>query len=432
MIAALDSERELLGAVLVGRLAWADIAGELSADDFALPTHREVFSVMHRQALAGTEWDGVACLQAAPASARQLIGELMAGAWLLGKLPGVHIRAIRSAARRRKLISECSRLADMAATETDADQIISDAQAAMLGLLDSQTRNSAVTISDAAAEFLEELHRRTELHGDTLGVPSGFSDIDRITGGFEPGQLIIIAGRPGHGKTTLAMNFAEHAILRAKTSVLVFSLEMSRQELVGRMAASMGRLDMGKFRSPSKLDDNEWRRLSDAFASVHDKPMHIDDSSALHINQIQARARAHAQRYGVQMIVVDYLGLARGDSPKPYEAVTQISAGLKAIAKELHVPVVAVAQLNREVDKRGSHRPTMSDLRDSGSVEQDADKILFIWREEVYSPENAMVRGQAEVIVGKNRQGETGIVPMIFHGAQNRFAQADFSYSEVG
>jgi replicative DNA helicase len=431
MIAALDSERELLGAVLVGRLAWTDISGELAADDFALDAHREVFEVMAKQAAAGTEWDGVACLQAANGTARPLIGELMAGAWLLGKLPGVHVQAVRSAARRRRVIAECSRIAHLAAAETDADRVVSDAQAAMLALLDNQTRNGAVTITAAATEFLSELERRIDAHGDTLGVPSGFPDIDRLTGGFEPGQLIVIAGRPGHGKTTLAMNLAEHAILRAGTSVLVFSLEMSRQELVGRMAASMGRLDMGKFRSPRRLDDGDWQRLMSALASVNDKPLHIDDTSALHINQIQARARAHAQRHGVQMIVVDYLGLARGDSPKPYEAVTQISAGLKAIAKELRVPVIAVAQLNRDVDKRASHRPTMSDLRDSGSVEQDADKILFVWREEVYSPDNAMVKGQAEVIVGKNRQGETGIVPLLFHGEQNRFAQAEYGYSEA-
>jgi len=431
MIAALDSERELLGAVLVGRLAWTDIAGELVADDFALEAHRDVFELMARQAASGSEWDGVSCLQSATGPVRPLIGELMAGAWLLGKLPGVHVQAVRSAARRRRVISECSRIAQAAAVDTDADRVVSDAQAAMLALLDNQTRNGAVTITAAATEFLTELERRIDVHGDTLGVPSGFPDIDRLTGGFEPGQLIVVAGRPGHGKTTLAMNLAEHAILRAETSVLVFSLEMSRQELVGRMAASMGRLDMGKFRSPRRLDDGEWQRLMGALASVTDKPLHIDDTSALHINQIQARARAHAQRHGVQMIVVDYLGLARGDSPKPYEAVTQISAGLKAIAKELHVPVIAVAQLNREVDKRGSHRPTMSDLRDSGSVEQDADKILFVWREEVYSPDNAMVKGQAEVIVGKNRQGETGIVPLLFHGEQNRFAQAEFGYSEA-
>jgi replicative DNA helicase len=294
-------------------------------------------------------------------------------------------------------------------------------------LLDSQTRNGAVPITDAATEFLEELERRVEAHGDTLGVPTGFSEIDRLTGGFEPGQLIVVAGRPAMGKTTLAMNIAEHALLRAQTSVLVFSLEMSRQELVGRMAASMGRVDMGKFRTPRRVDDSDWQRIAEALTSVHDKPLHIDDTSALHINQIQARARAHAQRYGVQLIVVDYLGLVRADSPKPYEAVTQISAGLKAIAKELKVPVIAVAQLNRDVDRRGSHRPTMSDLRDSGSVEQDADKILFVWREEVYAPDNAMVKGQAEVIVSKNRQGETGIVSMIFRGEENRFAQADYA-----
>ena len=432
MIAALDSERELLGAVLVGRLAWADIAGELSADDFALAVHRDVFAVMAAQAATGNDWDGVSCLQAATEQARPAIGDLMAGAWLLGKLPGVHVNAIRSAARRRRLIAECSRIAEAAATDTDADRLVSDAQAAMFGLLDSQTRNGAVTIASAAAEWMDELERRLDSTGNILGVPSGFSDIDRLTGGFEPGQLIVVAGRPAMGKTTLAMNIAENAMLRSGVSVLVFLLEMSRQELVGRMAASMGRIDMGKFKQPRGMDDGEWGRLSAALASVHDKPLHIDDTSALHVNQIQARARAHAQRHGVGLIIVDYLGLVRADSAKPYEAVTQISGGLKAIAKELGVPLIAVAQLNRDVDKRSSHRPTMSDLRDSGSIEQDADKVLFVWREEMYQPDNDMVKGQAEVIVSKNRQGETGIVPLLFRGEQNRFAEPAYGGMESG
>jgi replicative DNA helicase len=428
MIAAMDSERELLGCCLLGRLDWLEVSGALSPDEWADNRHRMIVTLMDRLGADGSQWDGVSVMQSVTGPLRAYVGELMAGSRLLTKSVDWHVGAIRSASKRRRLIGECERLAQLAARETDADMVLSDAQAAMLALLDDAVTAGPVSIVQAAQEWFQELDRRLEHHGDTLGMPSGLSDLDKLTGGFEPGELIVIAGRPSHGKTTLAMNLAEHAMLREQQSVLAFSLEMSRSELVNRMAASLSRVDMHKFRQPRKMDDGEWGRLSEALASVNDKAFWIDDTPALHINQIRARARAHAQRRGLQLVIVDYLGLARGDSPKLYEAVTQISGGLKALAKELRVPVIAVAQLNREADKRGSHRPAMSDLRDSGAVEQDADKILFVWRPEIYEPDNPMVAGKAEVIVAKNRNGETGIVPLEFRGSHNRFVQPAYGY----
>ena len=431
MIAALDSERELLGGCLLGRLDWLEVSSLISPDQWGDTRHRAVVAVMDRLGADGSKWDGVSVMQSVAPPVRSYVGELMAGSMLLTKGVDWHVAAIRNAAKRRRLIAECERLAQRAANETDAELVLSDAQAAMLALLDTSVTSGPINITAAAQEWFEELDRRMELHGDLLGMPSGWSDLDRLTGGFEPGELIVIAGRPSHGKTTLAMNMAEHAMLREQQSVLVFSLEMSRSELVNRMAASLSKVDLHKFRQPRKLDDGDWGRLSEALSSVNEKSLWIDDTAALHINQIRARARAHAQRRGLQLVIVDYLGLARGDSPKLYEAVTQISGGLKALAKELRVPVIAVAQLNREVDKRGSHRPSMSDLRDSGAIEQDADKILFVWRPEIYEPDNPMVAGKAEVIVAKNRNGETGIVGMEFRGAHNRFVQPAFGYEDV-
>ena len=428
MIAALDSERELLGGCLLGHLDWLEIAGAVASDEWADAGHRALVATLDSLSAKGNQWDGVSVVQESQGRARQLAGELMAGAHLLSKSVDWHVGAIRNAARRRKLIAECQRLALLATHNTDADAVLSDAQAAMLALLDNQTRSGPVSVTDTAQEWYAELERRLELHGDVLGLPTGFADIDRLTGGFEPGELVVVAGRPGHGKTTFAMNCAEHALLREDKSVLVFSLEMSRQELVTRMAASMSRVNMRKFRQPRQLDESEWPRVTNAMASVHDKPLWIDDTGALHINQIRARARAHAQRKGLQLVIVDYLGLARGDSPKLYEAVTQISGGLKALAKELHVPVIAVAQLNRDVERRKNGRPMMSDLRDSGAVEQDADKILFVWRPEVSEPDNPMLTGKAEIILAKNRNGETGLVEMLFRGEFNRFEQMAQGY----
>lgn len=431
MIAATESERELLGSCLLGRLDWLEVSGLLSPEDWGDSRNRAVAAAMDKLSAEGSSWDGVSVMQSISPNVRPYVGELMAGTLLLSRSVDWHVNAIRNAARRRKLIAECERLAQRALNETDAEVVLSDAQAAMLALLDASVTSGPTSIATAAKDWLNELERRMELHGDLLGLATGWSELDKLTGGFEPGELVVIAGRPSHGKTTLAMNIAEHAMLREQQSVLVFSLEMSRAELINRMAASISRVDLHKFRQPRKLDDGEWARLIKALSSVHEKSLWIDDTAALHINQIRARARAHAQRRGLQLVIVDYLGLARGDSPKPYEAVTQISGGLKALAKELRVPVLAVAQLNREVEKRGTHRPAMSDLRDSGAVEQDADKILFVWRPEIYEPENPIVAGKAEVIVAKNRNGETGIVGMEFRGAHNRFVQPALGFEEV-
>jgi replicative DNA helicase len=425
MIGALDSERELLGGVLLGHLDWLEIASSIATDEWAEPEHRKIVAILDRLSAHGNQWDGVSVVQEAQGRARELAGDLMASARLLSKSVDWHVLAIRNAARRRKLIDECQRIALLATSNSDADAVLSDAQAAMLSLLDANTRSGPVSVTDTAQDWYHELERRLELHGDVLGLPTGFPALDQLTGGLEPGELVVIAGRPGHGKTTLAMNIAEHALLREDKSVLVFSLEMSRQELVTRMAASMSRVNMRKFRTPRQLDDADWPRVTEAMSSVHGKPLWIDDTGALHINQIRARARAHAQRKGLQLVIVDYLGLARGDSPKLYEAVTQISGGLKALAKELHVPVIAVAQLNRDVERRKNGRPMMSDLRDSGAVEQDADKILFVWRPEVSDPDNAMIAGAAEVVLAKNRNGETGVVDMVFRGEFNRFEQSE-------
>jgi replicative DNA helicase len=425
MIAALESERELLGGVLLGNLDWLEIASAVASDEWADPGHRQIVQILDRLAAHGSQWDGVSVVQEAQGGARELAGDLMASARLLSKGVDWHVTAIRNAARRRKLIAECQRIALLATNNKDADSVLSDAQAAMLSLLDNQTRSGPVSVTDTAKDWYDELERRLEMHGDVLGLPTGFPKLDELTGGLEPGELVIIAGRPGHGKTTLAMNVAEHALLREEKSVLVFSLEISRQELVTRMAASMSRVNLRKFRTPRQLDEADWPRVTQAMSAVHGKPLWIDDTGALHINQIRARARAHAQRKGLQLIVVDYLGLARGDSPKLYEAVTQISGQLKALAKELHVPVIAVAQLNRDVERRKNGRPMMSDLRDSGAVEQDADKILFVWRPEVSDPDNVALAGAAEVVLAKNRNGVTGTVDMTFRGEFNRFEQAE-------
>jgi len=278
------------------------------------------------------------------------------------------------------------------------------------------------TIAEIAKTVLTEVKGKCDGTISPYGVSTGIADLDNITGGLQKTDLIILAGRPGMGKTTLALNIVTNAAQK-KNKVLFFSLEMSKEKLVKkqigmRSGINTRALDRGL------LTEATWPMVNNAAKSLSGLPITIDDSSALHINQIQARAKLHAMKHGVDLVVVDYLGLARGDSEIKTHEVTQISAGLKALAKDLKVPVLALAQLNRGVESRTDQRPKMSDLRDSGSIEQDASVIAFIYR---YSgcDTNHPSKDVTELIISKNREGETGKIELTFDGATSTFKGID-------
>jgi len=240
---------------------------------------------------------------------------------------------------------------------------------------------------------------------------------------LQPGDLVIVAGRPSMGKTSLALNMAEHVALETGMPVGVFSMEMGASQLVMRMLGSVGKLDQHKVRT-GRLADEDWRKLTDAVGRLNDAPIHIDETAALNALELRARARRLHRQYGkLGLIVVDYLQLMSASSQGENRAteISEISRGLKALAKELNVPVVALSQLNRSLEQRPNKRPVMSDLRESGAIEQDADLILFIYRDEVYNPDSSD-KGKAEVIIGKQRNGPIGTVTLVFQGEYTRFA----------
>jgi replicative DNA helicase len=271
-------------------------------------------------------------------------------------------------------------------------------------------------------ERIEFLYNRDN-PSDVTGVATGFTDLDRMTSGLQEGDLVVIAGRPSMGKTALALNIGEHIALTSKMPVAIFSMEMGATQLAMRLMGSVGRLDQHKIRT-GRLSNDDWERLSGALGRLNDAPIHIDETPALNALELRARARRLSRQYGGKLgaIVVDYLQLmqAVGEGENRATEISEISRSLKALAKELKVPVMALSQLNRSLEQRPNKRPVMSDLRESGAIEQDADVILFIYRDEVYNPDT-QDKGIAEIIIGKQRNGPIGAVRLAFLGEYTRF-----------
>ncbi|MGH8772748.1 MAG: replicative DNA helicase, partial [Burkholderiales bacterium] len=305
-------------------------------------------------------------------------------------------------------------------------QLLDAAEARVFEIAEAGARGKQVFVTTQqlltqVVERIDLLYNR-ENPSDITGVPTGFSDLDQMTSGLQPGDLIIIAARPGSGKTALALNIAEHVALEAEKPVAVFSMEMTSNQLGMRMLGSVGRLDQHKVRT-GRLDDEDWQRLTHALGKLDKAQIYVDESGALNPLELRARARRlHRQCNGLGLIVIDYLQLMSGTGTVENRAteLSQISRSLKALAKELSLPVVALSQLNRNLDQRPNKRPVMSDLRESGAIEQDADLILFIYRDEAYNPDSPD-KGIAEIIIGKQRNGPIGTVKLTFLGEFTRF-----------
>jgi replicative DNA helicase len=307
-------------------------------------------------------------------------------------------------------------------------QILDEAESRVFQIADSgaRGRQGFESIQPVLARVIERVdylyHQETK--SNVIGTPTGYKDLDDITAGLQPGELIIIAGRPSMGKTALALNIAEHVAVDNGIPVAIFSMEMSASQLAARVLGSISRIDQHKLRT-GRLDDREWSQLSEGMGKLHEAPIFIDESGGLNALEVKARARRLKRQYGkLGLIVIDYLQLMSATSSGENRAteISEISRSLKALAKEIDAPIVALSQLSRAVDQRPDKRPIMSDLRDSGAIEQDADVVLFLYREVVYKPDLPDdQRGIAELIVGKQRNGPTGIIKMTFLGRFTRF-----------
>jgi replicative DNA helicase len=337
---------------------------------------------------------------------------------------------VRERSIMRKLAEVGTDIASSAYNPTgrDAAQLLDEAESKVFEIAEAGSKGKQGFISmppllSQVVERIETLYARDN-PSDITGTATGFTDLDRMTSGLQPGDLIIVAGRPSMGKTALAINIAENVAMDSKLPVAIFSMEMGATQLAMRMLGSVGKLNQHDLRT-GRLQDDDWGRLTHALGRLNDAPIHIDESAALSALDLRARSRRlHRQNNGLGLIVVDYLQLMSSNAGKASEnratEISEMSRSLKALAKELHVPVMALSQLNRSLEQRPNKRPVMSDLRESGAIEQDADLILFIYRDEVYNSDSPD-KGKAEIIIGKQRNGPIGKVELAFRGEYTRF-----------
>ncbi len=428
----LEAERSVLGAVLIDNDALARVLEFLQTDDFYREAHRRIFAGMIALFERNEPCDIVTLHdQLAKQSALEATGGPTYLAELSLSVPtaaNVHYYAkiVRERSMARRLISTATDIATCGYEgSTEVSVLLDEAESKIFEISESRVKQTYAELKQVIKQTfktIEMLYERKEL---VTGVPSGFHDLDRMTSGLQKSELVVLAARPSMGKTALALNIAAHAAIHAKIPTAVFSLEMSKEQLALRLLCSEAKVDMSRLRG-GFLGELDWPKLTRAAGALSQAPIFIDDSAAITVLEMRAKARRLARDKGLGLIIVDYLQLARGSgySQSREQEISEISRGLKALAKELNIPVVALSQLNRSLEQRPNKRPQLSDLRESGAIEQDADLILFIYRDEVYNKDSEK-KGIAELIVGKQRNGPIGSVDAAFISNYTRFENLD-------
>ncbi len=433
---SVEAEQSVLGGLLLDNAAWDRIADVVNESDFYRADHRTIFQHIAQLVEHNKPADALTVAEVLERSGKlaDVGGQAYIGSLALNTPSAANIRRygeiVRERSIMRSLAAVGTAIADSAYTPSgkDALLLIDEAEARVFQIAETgaKTKQGFVKIDPLLTETVERIDMLygRENKNDVIGLSTGFVDLDRYTSGLQQGELIVIAGRPSMGKTALAMNMVEHAALESKKAVAVFSMEMSGPQLAMRMIGSVGRVDQHQLRTGT-FKEEDWPRLVDAVGKLNDTQIHIDDSAGLNALEVRSRARRlHRQCGGLSLIVIDYLQLMSGTSGGREEnratEIAEISRSLKGLAKELKVPVIALSQLNRSVDSRQDKRPMMSDLRESGAIEQDADVILFIYRDEVYNQDTPR-KGIAEIIIAKQRNGPVGKIDLTFLGRHTRF-----------
>lgn len=430
----LEAELSILGSLMLEKEAWDQVADHISAEDFYKPSHQKIYT-----AIAELQQKNLPVDLITVSNNLQGKGELdqIGGSEYLADLVNKTIssanvfsyaKIVREKALLRKIIHQGTSMIEKAYSEdfTDVESFVDQTEADFYRLAESKKAEGLISpmeIVKSSVIKIEELYKRKS---DITGVPTGFTMLDRMTSGLQPGELTIIAARPSMGKTAFSLNLAQHMALRSQKTVAYFSLEMSRDAVMMRVLASEARINMKDIRS-GKIPDNVWPKLINVAGQVSDSKFFIDETSGISPFEIRARARRLKAQFGLDIIIIDYLQLM--DLKQKVEsrerAVSEISKSLKSLAKELEIPIIALAQLNRGVEGRSDRRPMLSDLRESGSIEQDADVIMMLYRDDYYDKEDQEKQGHAEVIIGKQRNGPTGTVKLRWEAEFGRFRDAD-------
>ncbi|MBI5378619.1 MAG: replicative DNA helicase [Nitrospirae bacterium] len=435
----LEAEQAILGAILLENDALHTALEILSVDDLYRESHRKIFRAMLELSEAREAIDLITLTEhLRKQGTLEEVGDRSYLALLVNSVPTAantrhHAKIVHEKALLRRLIEATTEiLTESYDDQREVDDLLDVAEQRIFQISEGKVRPGFVPIKEIVKGSFEMIERLYEKQERITGVPTGYRDLDDLTSGLHPGDLIVVAGRPSMGKTALCLNVAEHVGIEKREPVAIFSLEMAKEQLGVRMLCSQARVDSHKLRS-GFLGESDWPKLTTAAGRLSEAPIFIDDSPAISIHEMRAKARRLQREHGLGLLIVDYLQLmrGRGAAENRQQEISEISRSLKALAKELRVPVVALSQLSRAVETRGGKKePILADLRESGAIEQDADVIIFIYREEVYNktPEN---RGKAELLVRKQRNGPTGDVTLSFLERYTRFENFE-SRSEEG
>lgn len=423
----LEAERTILGAILLDNSVCNQAMELMRRDDFFLDSHRRIYDKMVFLNARGSSIDLVTLSEELRrAQEFEQIGGATYIASLIDGVPRTdtiepYVKIVKSKALKRKVITVSQHLINQAfGEELEDEQLLDLAQQQIFGIVENRVRGQFRLAIDVAEEQMEKVQELAGRNVLITGVPTGFTDFDHLTGGLQKQDLIILAARPSLGKTALALNMAEYAA-RNNATVGIFSMEMSAEQLVMRLISSYARIDAHRLKN-GFLTAEEWARVANALRQLSEHKIYIDDTPGITVGEMRAKARRLKAEHGLELMIADYIQLisGRGKVENRTQEVSQISRDLKILAKELNVPVIALSQLSRRVEERSDHRPQLSDLRESGGLEQDSDLVCFIYRDEVYG-ETDENRGVAELIIAKQRNGPTGKVSLCFLKEYTRF-----------
>lgn len=428
---SIEAEQAVLGGLMLDKDAWDKVADIINEADFYRQDHRLIYDTIGELSNENHPIDVVTVSEwLENKNELDNVGGLSYLSALANNTPSAaniqaYAKIVRERSILRQLIHVANEIGECAFNPEgrDSTQLLDKAEQLVFEIADQGKRGQRgfQPIKDLLVNVVDRIDTLSYLETPITGIPTGYTDFDQKTSGLQASDIIVIAGRPSMGKTALAMNIAETVAIESKVPVAIFSMEMPAEQLVMRMLSSLGRVDQQKVRT-GKLDDDDWPRLTSAMNILSEAPLYIDDTPALSPMELRARARRLKREHGLGMIVIDYLQLMHVPVSKENRAteISEISRSLKALAKEMNVPVLALSQLNRSLEQRTDKRPVMSDLRESGAIEQDADVIVFIYRDEVYN-DDSPDKGSAEVIIAKQRNGPIGKVRLTFLGQYTRF-----------
>ena len=424
----LDAEKAVLGAVLVDSNAMNKIVELLSKEYFYSPQNQiiyECFTTLYNQGkpidiLTVGEYLSVNSLLD-KAGGREYLSDLMMDTVLISNI-SYYANIIRDNFTKRKLIQAGSAIIEHTFETPDTQEALENAERLVFEIAENRTSNEMQPLTDLLYDVIDQIEYRFNNRGSYTGVPSGYYELDNMTTGFQKSDLIILAARPSMGKTAFALNIAQNVAIRSKVPVAIFSLEMSKSQLVQRIMCAEAEIDAQRIRT-GQLQPKEWERITGILNALHETPIYIDDTGNVTVSEIRAKLRRlKMQSPDLGLVLIDYLQLIDDKSSTDrIQQISSISRSLKALARELNVPIIALSQLSRKVEERKDRTPMLSDLRESGAIEQDADVVMFIYREEYYDKENPDLKNKAQIVVAKQRNGPTGQFELLFQGNTTKF-----------